>query len=79
MTRQPWGPEQKDERLSFDETLAAYTSEGAYACRRDDDFGRLAPGMLADITVLDRVLSEDTAAETTVATTICNGAVTWQL
>lgn len=78
MTRQPWGPEQKDERLSFDETLAAYTSEGAYACRRDDDFGRLAPGMLADITVLNRVLREDTAAEASVATTICNGVVTWQ-
>jgi predicted amidohydrolase YtcJ len=77
MTRQVWAEDQKDERLTFDETLAAYTSEGAYACRRDGQFGSLKPGMLADIVVLDRVLSQENAGETAVKTTICNGVVTY--
>lgn len=78
MTRKPWAADQKDERLSFEDTLAAYTSEGAYACRREEDFGTLKPGMLADIVVFDRILTAENAADTSVATTICNGTVTWQ-
>ncbi|GAA6159913.1 amidohydrolase [Ruegeria sp. HU-ET01832] len=77
LTRQVWDADQKDERLSFEDTLAAYTSEGAYACRRDDQFGRLAPGMLADIVVLDRVLTDRNAGDTAVEATICNGVVTY--
>ncbi|NVO54339.1 amidohydrolase [Rhodobacteraceae bacterium B1Z28] len=78
MTRETWAADQKDERLTFQETLEAYTIEGAYACHREDKIGSLEPGLLADIVILDRILTEGTAAKASVTTTICNGAVTYQ-
>lgn len=78
MTRRTWAEDLKDERLRFHETLEAYTSEGAYACRRDTKFGSLAPGMLADIVVLDDVLTQDNVGQVSVRITICNGVVSYQ-
>jgi len=48
-----WVPEQ---RITVEEALAAYTSGGAYASFEDGEKGIIAPGMLADITVIDRDL-----------------------
>jgi predicted amidohydrolase YtcJ len=48
-----WVPEQK---ITVDEALRAYTSGGAYASFREHDEGTIAPGMLADLTVIDRDL-----------------------
>jgi predicted amidohydrolase YtcJ len=48
-----WHPEQ---RVTISETLKAYTSTAAYAGFQEDRLGRIAPGYLADITVLDRNL-----------------------
>ncbi|MFC2055338.1 amidohydrolase, partial [Chloroflexota bacterium] len=45
-----WYPEQ---RLGFKEALRAYTSGGAYAAGMEDRLGKLAPGYLADLLVLD--------------------------
>ena len=42
-----------DQRLSLGEALSAYTSGTAYVNHLDET-GRIAPGMLADLTVLDR-------------------------
>ena len=78
MTRGKWAADLQDERLSLDETLAAYTSEGAFACHREEVFGRLKPGMMADIVVLDRAITVDNTGEVSVAATICNGVVTYR-
>ena len=48
-----WVPEQK---ITVDEALRAYTSGGAYASFREHDAGTIAPGLLADVTVIDRDL-----------------------
>lgn len=42
------------ERVSLETALRAYTVAGAYAEFQEKSKGRIAPGMLADLTVLDR-------------------------
>ena len=44
-----WIPEQK---ITVDEALRCYTGNNAWAIFRENDIGRIAPGMLADIAVL---------------------------
>lgn len=46
-----WYPEQ---RLSLLEALQGFTTGAAYAASMEDRLGRLAPGFLADLLVLDR-------------------------
>lgn len=48
-----WIPEQK---ITVEEALTAYTRGGAYASFSEKDTGAIKPGMLADITVIDRDL-----------------------
>jgi len=43
-----------EECLTLAEALSAYTENGAHACGVDDRLGRLAPGKVADIAVLNR-------------------------
>ncbi|WP_461120093.1 amidohydrolase [Saccharothrix stipae] len=42
-----------DEAVTVREAIAAYTTGAAYACRREDVLGTIAPGKLADFAVLD--------------------------
>jgi predicted amidohydrolase YtcJ len=42
--------------LSVAEALRCYTVNNAFAMRREREIGRIAPGMLADLVVLDRDL-----------------------
>ena len=49
-----WIPEQK---ISLDEALRCYTQGPSYATFADRKRGKLAPGYLADLTLLDRDLS----------------------
>ena len=55
-----WVPEQK---ISVEEALTAYTRGGAYASFSEGDTGAIMPGMLADITVIDRDLRTIPAPE----------------
>ncbi len=48
-----WLPEQ---RLTVEQALVAYTANNAYAGFQEDRLGRLAPGYLADMVVLDQDL-----------------------
>jgi predicted amidohydrolase YtcJ len=48
-----WVPQQK---ITVDEALTAYTHGGAYASFEESQKGMLAPGMLADLVVIDRDL-----------------------
>lgn len=46
-----WYPE---ERVDVETAMEAYTANNAYAAGEEDHKGRLEPGMLADVVVLDR-------------------------
>ena len=50
-----WIPQQK---ISVEQALRAYTVEGAYASFEEDRKGMLKAGMLADMTLIDRVISD---------------------
>jgi predicted amidohydrolase YtcJ len=50
-----WYPEQ---RISLEEALRAYTTEGAYAEFAEKSKGAIREGLLADLVVLDRNLFE---------------------
>jgi predicted amidohydrolase YtcJ len=70
-----WTPAQ---RLSLDEALAGYASGAAYALGRERSAGTLAPGMAADVTVVDRDLGrvgEAQLLEARVRATITGGVV----
>ena len=55
-----WVPEQK---IGVDEALTAYTRAAAYASFEEQIKGTIAPGMLADLTILDKDLRTVAAAE----------------
>jgi predicted amidohydrolase YtcJ len=70
-----WLPEAK---ITLDEALRGYTFGGAYAASMDDRKGRLAPGFLADLVVLDRDIFDappDVLKEVQVALTMVDGVV----
>ena len=52
VNRQPWGPGLPRQAQSLEETLAAYTKDGAYTEFAEHDKGQLRAGMLADMVLL---------------------------
>jgi predicted amidohydrolase YtcJ len=63
------------------EALRSYTTSNAYAAFEENVKGRLAPGMLADITVLSRdilTVPEEEILGTEVVYTIVGGEVRYQ-
>ncbi len=54
-----WLPEQ---RVSLDRALRGFTEEAAYASHREQELGRIAVGMQADLTCFGRVLDEEAPA-----------------
>jgi len=70
-----WLPEQ---RLTFQQALAAFTSGAAKAVGREDDNGTLAPGRYADITVFEEELldvSPEAIVRTRITATVIGGSV----
>lgn len=53
---QGWQPEQ---RVSLETAIRGFTEEAAFAVHREDELGRVAVGMRADLTCFGRVLKED--------------------
>jgi len=73
-----WFPEQK---ITLDQALRAYTLGVAYAGFMDQEVGMLRPGMLADITLLDRDLfrvAPEHLDEVHVTATVVGGRVVYQ-
>ncbi|HWG27659.1 amidohydrolase [Actinospica sp.] len=69
-----------DQRLSLSEALTAYTAGTAYVNHLDNT-GRIAPGMLADLAVLDRDPFDGPSGaihETRVAATYVGGALVYE-
>jgi hypothetical protein len=50
------GSDFTDQRITLAETIAAYTTDGAYAEFMEYEKGQLAPGMLADLVILSENL-----------------------
>jgi predicted amidohydrolase YtcJ len=70
-----WIPEQK---ISVEEALRAYTAGGAYGVFAEGRRGRVIPGYLADLVLLDRDLTRippEEIAQVKVTTTIMGGKV----
>jgi predicted amidohydrolase YtcJ len=70
---------QPQEKISINEALYAYTQASAFAEFREHEKGRLEPGFLADMVVLDRDPTKATPQEllhTRVMRTVVNGE-TW--
>jgi predicted amidohydrolase YtcJ len=67
---------QPQEKITLNEALYAYTQGSAYAEKREETKGRLEPGYLADLIVLDRDITTTTPQEllhTQVLRTVVNG------
>jgi predicted amidohydrolase YtcJ len=70
-----WIPEQK---IAVEEALRAYTIEAAYASFEEDLKGQIKPGMLADLTIIDKNLldlSPEKIWEAIVEMTIVGGRI----
>jgi hypothetical protein len=69
------------ERLTIWEALRGFTSDAAYAAFAEDEVGRAAPGLRADLAVFDRDLTAIPAREIPAARcvmTIVEGDVVWE-
>jgi predicted amidohydrolase YtcJ len=70
-----------DQKMTRAEAIASYTRDAAYAMFQEDRLGSLAPGKLADITVLDRDIMtapDDRIPGTQVLYTIVGGTIVYQ-
>jgi predicted amidohydrolase YtcJ len=73
-------PVNLQERLALPEALALFTTAGAWVGFEEAKKGRIRPGMLADLLVLDRDLMSVPAEEIgnlKVQTTIVGGEIVW--
>ena len=78
-TRVPWRKDLKDERLSVEDTLHAYTAGGAYAAHCEHRFGTLEPGKAADLVMLSTNEKPEAVdwATAVVDLTIMDGRITF--
>ena len=80
LTRKPFSPDLGDERLGLMAALHAYTAGGAWAAHFDDVTGRLAPGLAADLVIIDGDI-EATAPEALdrleISLTVIGGRISW--
>ncbi len=80
-THEPEGGWLPKERLGMPEAILAYTQGSALAAGRGSELGLLAPGMLADIAVLDRNLltcSLEDVQKTRVVATFVGGTCVYE-
>jgi predicted amidohydrolase YtcJ len=73
-----WVPQQK---ITVEEALTAYTRGGAYASFEESQKGMIAPGMLADLVVIDRdlrTIPPEQIREARVVRTIAGGKTVFQ-
>ncbi len=78
--RRPWREGGKDQSVTVDQALHAYTRAGAWVEFKETQKGKLAPGYLADIVILDTDLTKVAPSEfsnVSIAVTICNARVTY--
>lgn len=79
MTHTPVTPDLPKQRQGLMDTLAAFTSGGAYAEFAEHSKGKLKPGFMADVIVLDADIEKtapEEIAQIKPVVTICGGKVT---
>jgi predicted amidohydrolase YtcJ len=77
----PAGGWQPQSRISAEAALRHFTADGAYAGFAEKDFGRIAPGLLADFVVLSRDITKGAPIEilsTRVLLTVVGGKETYR-
>ncbi len=77
----PDGGWHAEERMTLDEALRGFTTDAAYASFMEHVKGQIQPGMLADLTILDRDLYAATPREilsARVIGTVVGGAVLYE-
>jgi predicted amidohydrolase YtcJ len=81
LNREPLDHDAPDQRVTLDEAIAGYTTWAAYAGRREGELGRLAPGFLADLVLLEQDIygmPPESIGETRVALTVMGGRVVYE-
>ena len=81
VTRKAWKDGHPSHASTLMQALHGYTAGGAYAGHAETRLGRLMPGLLADIVIMDRdltALSDDALDQARAAVTFCGGQVTWE-
>ncbi|WP_121061897.1 amidohydrolase [Chachezhania antarctica] len=81
VTRKAWQAGDPSHASTLMEALHDYTAGGIYAGHDEDRLGRLAPGLQADIVVMDHDLEAMPVEElgtARAALTLCAGRVTWE-
>jgi len=81
MTQVPLAPDCPPQRQGLMDTIAAFTSDGAYTEFAETKKGRLRQGLLADVVVLDSDIEATPAAEISTikpVVTICDGRITFE-
>ncbi|MCR9125645.1 MAG: amidohydrolase [Rhodobacteraceae bacterium] len=79
--RRAWKDGHPDHASSLLDTLHGYTAGGAYAGFDEARLGRLAPGMLADVVVMDcdlETTDPEALDRARAAITFCGGQITWE-
>ncbi|MEE4236460.1 MAG: amidohydrolase [Anderseniella sp.] len=80
-TRKKLAPEHPDQRQTLYQAIHGYTAGGAYAEFSEHRKGRLKPGYMADVVMLDgdiEKVAPDDITSLKVAMTICGGEVTYE-
>ena len=81
MTAVPLSPECKPQAQSLMDTLHSFTAAGAYMEFAEDKKGKLMPGMLADVIVLNgniEATPADQVSKIKPVLTVCDGRVTFE-
>ena len=80
VTRKPWSKGGRDQKLSLKQALDAYTCNAAVTEYAANQRGKLKPGMLADIVILDGIVTDlqnDVPPAIGIRMTICDGKITY--
>jgi hypothetical protein len=80
VSREPWFEGARDQSVSLQHALDAYTANAAETDYSAAIKGKLEPGMLADLTILAgdvRALESSETAQPDILLTICDGRITW--
>jgi predicted amidohydrolase YtcJ len=80
VSRTPWFDGARDQSVSPQQALDAYTANAAKTDYSGAIKGTLAPGMLADLTILSGdagALADPKAPQPDILLTICDGEITW--
>lgn len=81
ITRKPWRSGDPSHASTLMQSLHGYTYGGAYAGHDENRLGRLVPGLLADIVVMDcdlEAVAVDDLDKARAAITLCGGQITWE-